>query len=146
MKKLLLLLLPCLLAGCASTNGPAFVRLGVGTSAGYAVLKYPQARSGVIAGQQIVCDVAKGEDLSPVAVVAALDAAGVDWTPEAWFAVEIGVGAYNIAWNALKDPTTPKARPYLQAVCDGFGDALGAPPPATRARSLSRSSTWPQMR
>ena len=150
MKKLFILLgvTTSLLAGCAtnSTVGPALVRLGVSTSAGYTLVKYPAARPGVAAGREIVCAVASGQDLSPVAVVAALDAAGVAWTPEAWFAINGAVGAYNLAWNGLGEPGTAKARPYLEAVCGGLTDALGAPAPVTRSAALEPTSRWPQVR
>jgi hypothetical protein len=148
MKKLILSIAAVALlvtAGCKTANpnaGPALLRLGVSTTAGYSIMRYPQAVPGVRAGADVICAAAAGTNVSPVQIVAALDAYGVK-SPEAVFILNAALGAYNIAYNGLS--STNAAQPYAQAVCDGLHDALMLSPTVALRNSV-RLQQWPQVR
>lgn len=154
-----LLTLPCLmlLGGCKNTGGnanvgPALLRLGVSTAAGYAILQNPEAAPGVRAGAGIVCAYAHATNVSPAEIVAAINAYG-ELKPEAVFILNAAISAYSLTFNGLANTNAATASPYAWALCDGLNDALllggGA-----NAASFSRSpnllpvpdAAWPQVK
>lgn len=151
--KIGLILLPFLLlgsTGCRNPNanvGPALLRLGVSTSAGYSILKHPEAVPGVRAGASVVCAAAHGTNVSPAAIVAALDAYG-EKTPETVFILNAAVSAYEIVYAGLSDTNSASASPYAIAVCDGLNDALLLAPSSVRRNAILRANVprWPQVK
>lgn len=153
------------LTGCKTNDnanvGPALLRLGVSTAAGYSLLKHPEAVAGVSVGASIICAAANGTNISPAQVVAALNAYG-ELTPEAVFVLNAAIGAYTLAFNGLSDTNNATANPYLVATCGGLQDALLIPVSsltgvsgAGGAASFSRTSVvaadkpvvgWPQVK
>lgn len=130
MKKLLTpILFAALLTGCAHTKpqnpsvGPAVLRLGVGTGAGYALMKYPQAEPGVRAGADIACAAASGTNFSPAEIVAALDAYHVN-SPEAILILNAAMSLYSITVASVPQTNAAAAKPYAEALCGGLVDAL----------------------
>lgn len=138
------------LCGCKTSNqttvGPALLRLGVSTSAGYAILKYPTAVPGVKVGAEVICAAAHGTNVSPAQIVADLDAYG-GRTPEATFILNSAISAYSLVYNSLSP--TNSANPYTLAVCQGLEDALLLAPKPGMAKSASRNAPpnvkWPQV-
>jgi hypothetical protein len=100
-------------------------------------------------GATLVCAVAYSTNVSPAALVAALDSHG-PWSPEAWFVLNGAVGAYNLAFNGLQNTNITVAAPYLKAVCNGLDGALMMPAPSPAARVTRQpvvvNPRWPQMK
>lgn len=143
-------------SGCKSANptvGPALLRLGVSTGAGYALQKYPVAVPGVRAGADIVCALANGTNPDPAQMVAALDAYGQK-SPEAVLILNAALAAYEIVYEGLNNTNQTAAQPYAMALCGGLTDALAlygggaVNVPATRALSpfTHGSPKFPQVR
>lgn len=161
MKKIPMILvvaLTSLLMGCATNSsvGPALLRLGVSSTAGYSLMKNPSALPGVQAGASVVCAAAHGTNVSPASIVAALDAYG-QRTPEAVFILNSAIGAYNIVYNGLSSTNATSASPYALALCDGLNDALAMvsvppvpggvnAPPRIVASPKAQSQYWPQIK
>ena len=142
MKKLLLIPIVALLAltGCKTSNpnvGPALLRLGVSSGAGYSLMRYPAAVPAVRASADIVCAVAAGTNVSPANIVAALDAYNFN-TAESIFIINAALGAYELCFNGLSD--TGDAKPYAEALCGGLQDALLLVP----SKSFRSNEKWPQ--
>lgn len=119
-----------LLTGCKTNDnanvGPALLRLGVSTAAGYSLMKYPEAVAGVSVAASIICASAEGTNVSPAEVVAALNVYG-EFTQQEWFIVNTAMNAYTLAFNGLSNTNNATANPYLVAACGGLHDALGIP-------------------
>jgi len=161
MKKKLFALFACICAavvvsGCATSNpnvGPALFRLGVAQTAGYQIYRHPEARAGVKAAADIVCAVAAGTNVSPAAIVAALDATG-NWNAQSWFIVTGALGTYEILYHGSDQNEAPRTmQPYAAALCGGLQDATLFPlppvPGATKAMRRSapvRDARWPQLK
>lgn len=135
--------------GCKNTNpniGPAMLRLGVSTTAGYSLMNNPKALPGVKAGASVICSVVNGTNVSPAAIVSALDAYGAN-NPETVFILNTAVSAYTLIYNSLPDTNVIVAQPYALAVCDGLNDALlFVSPPSAVLSSPRFQSQWPQMK
>ena len=145
------------LTGCKTNNqsnvGPGLLRLGVSTAAGYSLMKNPEAAPGVRAGAAIVCSVANGTNLSPAAIVAALNNGPMD--DESVFILNAGIGAYTLIFNGLSDTNNVATiRPYTLAVCDGLNDALlyvpegvaGGAARLNRIADKAPTPGWPQVK
>lgn len=148
MKKLIsLLALVALTAGCKSVKiSPAIVQSGVTASVMYGVTKYPSAIPAIRISEQVICSAANGTNLSPAAVVAAIEAS--EWekakTPEAVFILNGVIMIYSSAWNSYGNDAinnAPVFKEYLKAVCSGVHDGL----PLTVARSIdpTQNPKWP---
>lgn len=134
--KTILFLVPVLLAGCASN--PALtqtaIRLTVSTGVAVGSQQSPQVVPYLRAAGSVVCATAAGTDVSPAAVVAALNGTpDVDAlkTTEGLLILNGALGIYQLAWDQLGSNTNNLAtlKGDLQAVCDGI--TLGLPGQAT---------------
>lgn len=152
MKRLLLLplLALALLTGCknvGNTITPALVQASVSSSVRFGIAKYPTARPAVTVGVEVICSQANGTNISPAAIVAAIEASNYASlkTPEAVFITQAIVQAYTIAWNSFAAGSVSNSvvRPYLQAVCSGGTEGLGGV--GTLTTTDRRPTDWPQL-
>lgn len=137
------------LTGCKNQNanvGPALLRLGVSTSAGYAMLDNPETVPAVRASTEIICSVAHGTNPSPAAIVEAVNAYGGN-SQESLLILSAAIGAYNIIYNGLADTNATATSPYALAVCDGLRDALlfQGEPRWKRNLPAIKNGQWPQL-
>ena len=111
------------LSGCGTTGstvGPAVLQLGVSTGTAYSLTQYPTARPGVAAAALVVCSVANGTNVSPAAIVQALDAYG-PLAPESVLIVNSALSLYEIIYAGL---TPTNSSPYAIALCNGLNQGL----------------------
>lgn len=132
MKKLLCLipLVALLASSCASNpTSLALVQAAVTTGVEFGLLKATNAGPYVAAAGAVICASAASTNVSPEAVVAALEASDAAKlkTPEAVLIINGSLAIYDSVWSALGTNTT-KAAPYLQAVCNGINAALPPTP------------------
>lgn len=151
MKKLISLLsLIALTAGCSSVKiTPAVVQSGVTATVRYGVTKYPSAIPAVSISKEVICAAANGTNLSPAAIVAAIEAS--EWekakTPEAVFILNGVIMIYSSAWNSYGNDAinnAPVFKEYLQAVCQGISDGL--PTATAHSTAPAIDSKWPTLK
>jgi hypothetical protein len=116
-------------AGCSTTSTvltPAVVRQATAISVAGGVLASPQSVPEVRIAGSVICASAAATNVSPASIVASLQSAGLtNNLAESVLIVNGALLIYEVAYNSLvstNDQAT--AQPYLQAVCDGFNDAL----------------------
>lgn len=137
--------------------GPALFRLGVAQTAGWQIYKnhakHPEILAEVKAAADIICALAARTNVSPAAIVAALDATG-NLNAQSWFIVTGALGTYEILYHGSDQNEAPRTmQPYAAALCGGLQDAVLFPlppvPGATKAMRRSapvRDARWPQLR
>jgi hypothetical protein len=130
------------LLGCAS-NPPltrTLVTAAVKNGVKFGVQRSPTAIPYLQAATPVLCSVANSTNLSPAALVAALDAIPVNKPPEAGLIIDFVVGTYDGYFEQYVDNWT-KNQPFLQSVllgcCDGMTQGL-SPQPLT----IIKSETW----
>lgn len=125
----------CLLAavslvGCKSVT-PTVIKFGTSEAVKYGVSKYPDAKPYVEASGVVICSQAAGTNLSPDAIITALEsstAANAVKTDSGTVVVNLVLAVYSGAWSlygadAVKNNATLQAD--LAAVCAGITDGLG---------------------
>ena len=151
MKNIFLLSL-LFVVGCANNkNGPLLLKTGVSFGTQYALLRNPAAKPPVEASAAIICATVHGTNVSPAAIVAAVNQYGQQ-TPESLLIINAAINLYSLTYNGLKETNTAAASPYAHALCDGLVEALAFstfPAPQSNFRNNVPSrvdSHWPQVR
>lgn len=151
MKKLIYLAaLVAFTAGCRHMT-PEIVQSGVTAGVRYGITKYPSAVPAVRISEQVICSAATGTNLSPAAVVAAIEAS--DWekakTPEAVFILNGVILIYSGVWNSYGEDAinnAPVFREYLGAVCLGIHDGLLGTITVAKINQPPPNVTWPLLK
>jgi hypothetical protein len=135
--------------GCKTASnpalGPATVRLGVSSTASYALLEYPQAGPAISASAAVICSQAQGTNLAPSAIVSAVNNY-VRLTPESALIVNSAINFYTLIWQSYGETAvknSPRLRTYLQATCDGLNDALAYVTNTNMVKSGTKPVAWP---
>lgn len=123
----------CLLTcGCSTITGkltPPVVQQGVATGVSYSTAKYPTAIPYVRAAGEVICSAANGTNLSPAAVVAAVESSNATFlkTPEGVLILNSALTLYIGVWESYGAEAVnnaPVLKTYLQATCDGINQGL----------------------
>lgn len=111
-------------------NVGAALKATVATATAGVVSKNPTAKGWFQAVDLAVCNLAKGEDMSPDAFDRALTSAGQPPGMEASIAIGFISGLYQAAYAKRVNATVDErlyAKVILTAVCDGIKLAVGSP-------------------
>ena len=144
------LALAALVTGCASTQTvitPATIQTATTLSVEGALIAEPDALPEVKIAGSVICAAAASTNVSPEAVVADLQAAGLTNNAAEYTLIVNGVLLiYETAYNSLVNPADQAtAQPYLQAVCNGINAAI---PASAARRALLKKATvqdWSQL-
>jgi hypothetical protein len=138
-----------LITGCSTTSTvitPATVQTATTLSVEGALIAEPKALPEVKIAGAVICAAAAGTNVSPAAVVADLQAAGLTNNTADTLIVNGVLLIYETAYNSLVNPADQaSAQPYLQAVCNGINAAI---PASVAKRALLKKLTvqdWSQL-
>jgi len=138
-----------LLTGCKSPLSPLVTRQGVAIGVSYSVMKYPSAVPYLKAVTPVVCASANSTNLSPAAVVAAIEqssAANALKTPEGVLILNSSLLLYNAVWQSFGSNAVaniPTLREHLQATCNGLNDGLFA---TTATAAAKGNNAWARVK
>lgn len=140
-KSLISLAVTVALCGCVTTSTiqNAVIKKGVSEAVKYGATKWPDSKPYVAAVGPVVCSVAAGTNLSPDAVISALETstiANAVKTDSGAIVANMVIAVYSGAWelwgaDAVKNSAALKGA--LQATCDGINDGL-----SNRTRAMRR--------
>jgi hypothetical protein len=136
--------------GCKNTSptlGPALVQQGVATGVSYSVIKYTNAIPYLKVGAQVVCASAGGTNISPAAIITALEQSSVAnslKTPEGVLIFNSALLLYTGIWESYGSnavASVAQLQPYLQATCNGMNQGLAY---TTLSARNAPVATWPK--
>ena len=132
--------LSLMFTGCATTGSPGSVTItpaevesGVSAAVLTGLIASPSSAQDLVVAWDIICVEAGKTNVSPFAIERDITAAGLtDQT--ARIAVAGAMLTYSVVYTSIGATNDAQMLPYVQAVCAGFTDALGAPNASARLK------------